>query len=97
MGWRPSKDKSKTGRPVLKNRGVPVDHYDAIVPLRQRSLLAQNHGAEFRIPIRFLLAGQLYGVESYDPSVVGLAAVILAACALFAASVPAQHAATVQT
>jgi ABC-type antimicrobial peptide transport system permease subunit len=39
-----------------------------------------------------LLAGQLYGVKSYDPLIVGLAAVILAACALFAASVPAQYA-----
>jgi putative ABC transport system permease protein len=39
-----------------------------------------------------LLAGQLYGVRSYGPMIFGLAALILAACALFAASVPARRA-----
>jgi putative ABC transport system permease protein len=39
-----------------------------------------------------LLAGQLYGVKSYDPMIFGLAALILGACALFAASVPARRA-----
>jgi len=39
-----------------------------------------------------LLARQLYGVKSYDPVILGLAAVILAACALLAALVPAQRA-----
>jgi predicted permease len=39
-----------------------------------------------------LLARQLYGVKSYDPVILGLAAVILAACALLAALVPARRA-----
>jgi len=39
-----------------------------------------------------VLAGQLYGVKSYDPMILGLAAMILAACALLAASVPARRA-----
>jgi len=39
-----------------------------------------------------LLAGQLYGVKSYDPMILGLAAVVLAACAALAASVPARRA-----
>ena len=39
-----------------------------------------------------VLASQLYGVKSYDPSILTLAAVILTACALLAASVPARHA-----
>ena len=40
----------------------------------------------------YLLASQLYGVKNYDPIVLGLAAIILAACAMFAAFVPAQRA-----
>ena len=39
-----------------------------------------------------LLAGQLYGVKSYDPMILGLAASILAGCAVLAASVPARRA-----
>jgi ABC-type antimicrobial peptide transport system permease subunit len=39
-----------------------------------------------------VLAGQLYGVKSHDPMILGLAAVILAACALLAVSVPARRA-----
>ena len=39
-----------------------------------------------------VLAGQLYGVKSYDPMILGLAAVILAACAVLAVSVPARRA-----
>ncbi|HKV62668.1 MAG TPA: ABC transporter permease [Candidatus Acidoferrum sp.] len=39
-----------------------------------------------------VLAGQLYGVKSYDPMILGLASAILAACALLAAWVPARRA-----
>jgi len=39
-----------------------------------------------------VLAGQLYGVKSHDPMILGLAAVILAACAVLAVSVPARRA-----
>ncbi len=39
-----------------------------------------------------MLASQLYGVKSYDPIILGLAAVILVACAILAASVPARRA-----
>src|SRR2546430_17117568 len=40
----------------------------------------------------YLLANQLYGVKNYDPIILGLAAMILAACAMFAAFVPARRA-----
>ena len=39
-----------------------------------------------------LLAHQLYGVKSYDPAILAIAAIVLAACAIFAASVPARWA-----
>ena len=41
-----------------------------------------------------MLAGQLYGVKSYDPIILGLAAIVLVAFALIAASVPARRAAS---
>jgi len=68
-----------------------------VLGLVLRSALAQlGLGLAIGIPVALaggrVLAGQLYGVKSYDPSILALAAVILAACALFAASVPAQHA-----
>jgi predicted permease len=39
-----------------------------------------------------VLARQLYAVKSYDPIILGLAAVILAVCAILAASLPARRA-----
>ena len=68
-----------------------------VLGLVLRSALAQlGLGLAIGIPVALaggrVLAGQLYGVKSYDPSILALAVVILAACALVAASVPAQHA-----
>jgi ABC-type antimicrobial peptide transport system permease subunit len=39
-----------------------------------------------------LLASQLYGVKSYDPVILGVAAAVFAACALVAGFVPARRA-----
>jgi len=39
-----------------------------------------------------LLAHQLYGVKSYDPVILGAAALVLVACAILAASIPARRA-----
>ncbi|MGH9765493.1 MAG: ADOP family duplicated permease, partial [Blastocatellia bacterium] len=43
-----------------------------------------------------LLASQLYGVKAYDPIVVGIAAAILALCAVVAGIIPARRAATIE-
>jgi len=42
-----------------------------------------------------LLASQLYGVETSDPAILGVAAVILAACAALAGTIPAARASAV--
>ena len=42
-----------------------------------------------------LLSAQLYGVESHDPLILGLAAITLAACAFVAGLVPARRATNV--
>jgi ABC-type antimicrobial peptide transport system permease subunit len=43
----------------------------------------------------YLLASQLYRVKSYDPLILGVAAVILAGSAILAASIPARRASRV--
>jgi ABC-type antimicrobial peptide transport system permease subunit len=43
----------------------------------------------------YLLASQLYRVKSYDPFILGVAAVILAGSAILAASIPARRASRV--
>jgi macrolide transport system ATP-binding/permease protein len=68
-----------------------------VLGLVLRSALIQlGLGLAIGIPVALaggrVLAGQLYSVKSYDPSILVLAAVILTACALFAALVPAQRA-----
>jgi len=42
------------------------------------------------------VASQLYGVKSYDPVILALAAVILTACAMVAGFVPAHRAASIE-
>jgi predicted permease len=53
-------------------------------------------GLAFGIPLALagarLMSSQLYGVKSYDPMIISVAAVILAACALLAGVVPARRA-----
>ena len=70
-----------------------------VLGLVLRSALAQlGLGLAIGIPVALaggrVLAGQLYGVKSYDPIILGLAAMVLVAFALFAASVPARRAAS---
>ena len=62
-----------------------------------RAALAQvGFGLAIGIPAALagsrMLASQLYAVKSYDPVILSIAAVVLAACAILAASVPARRA-----
>src|SRR5205809_214068 len=68
-----------------------------VLGLVLRAALAQlGVGLAIGIPAAIagghVLAHQLYGVKSYDPMILGAAALILAACAIVAASVPARRA-----
>jgi len=69
----------------------------SVICLVLRTALGQvGLGLAIGIPVALaagqVMASQLYGVKSYDAAIVGLAAVILTACALLAASVPAWRA-----
>jgi len=68
-----------------------------VLGLMLRGALAQlGLGLAVGIPAALagghLLANQLFGVKSYDPSILAIAAIVLTACAIFAASVPARRA-----
>src|SRR6266478_2232082 len=72
----------------------------SVLGLVLRGALAQlGLGLAIGIPVALaggrVLAGQLYGVKSYDPMTLGLAAMVLVASALLAASVPARRATSV--
>jgi predicted permease len=63
------------------------------------ALLQLGIGLAIGIPLALasgrLMASLLYSVKSYDPLILTLAALVLAACALFAGFVPAQRAASI--
>jgi ABC-type lipoprotein release transport system permease subunit len=68
-----------------------------VLSLVLRAALAQvGLGLAMGIPAALagsrVLASQLYGVKSYNPIIFSVAAVVLAACAILAASVPARRA-----
>jgi len=71
----------------------------SVLGLVLRGALAQVAlGLAIGIPVALaggrLLATELYGVKSYDPLILGLAAVVLAACGLAAGLLPARRAAS---
>ncbi|HXJ91907.1 MAG TPA: ABC transporter permease [Terriglobia bacterium] len=63
------------------------------------ALLQLGLGLAIGIPLALasgrLMASQLYNVKTYDPLILTLAVLVLAACALFAGFVPAQRAASI--
>jgi len=64
------------------------------------ALLQISLGLAVGIPVTLaagrLLGSQLYGVKSYDPVILGLAAIALTACALLAGFIPARSAASIE-
>lgn len=61
----------------------------------QRVLLGLVIGLPLAIGAGRLIASQLYGVSSWDPFALGIAAAALAICAFFAAIIPANRAASI--
>jgi ABC-type antimicrobial peptide transport system permease subunit len=64
------------------------------------ALVQLGLGLAIGIPVALaggrLFSSQLYGVKTYDPAVLGLAAVVLTVCALLAGFVPARTAASIE-
>jgi ABC-type antimicrobial peptide transport system permease subunit len=64
------------------------------------AMLQLGLGLAVGIPVALaggrLLSSQLYGVKTYDPVILTLAAAVLSACALAAGFVPAQRAASIE-
>lgn len=68
-----------------------------VLALVLRAALAQvGFGLAIGVPIALagsrVLASQLWGVKSYDPMILAIAALVLVGCAIFAASLPARRA-----
>ncbi len=68
-----------------------------VLALVLRAALAQvGFGLTIGVPVALagsrVLASQLWGVKTYDPIILATAAIVLDACAIFAASVPARRA-----
>ena len=72
----------------------------SVLALVLRDALVQaGLGLAIGVPVALtggrLLAAELYGVKSYDPMILGLATVVLGACALVAGLLPARRAASI--
>ena len=68
-----------------------------VLALVLRAALAQvGFGLAIGVPVALagsrVLASALWGVKSYDPMILAIAALVLAVCAIFAASLPARRA-----
>jgi ABC-type antimicrobial peptide transport system permease subunit len=68
-----------------------------VLELVLRAAIAQvGFGLAIGVPVALagnrVLASQLWGVKSYDPMILAVAALVLAVCAIFAASIPARRA-----
>ncbi len=63
------------------------------------ALIQLGIGLAIGVPVALaggrLMASQLYGVKSHNPLILGIASVVLAACAVLAALVPARRAASI--
>jgi len=64
------------------------------------SLIQVGIGLAIGIPAALaasrLIANQLYGVKTYDPLILGIAVLVLTACALLAGLIPARRAASIE-
>ena len=77
-----------------------ADHMRVLRLVLRGAMLQLGLGLAVGIPVALaggrLLSSQLYGVKTYDPVILTLAAAVLSACALVAGFVPAQRAASIE-
>jgi ABC-type antimicrobial peptide transport system permease subunit len=73
-----------------------ADRSDVLGLVLRSALVQLALGLAIGIPAALagglLLAHQLHGVKSYDPTILAAAAIVLSGCAILAASVPARRA-----
>ena len=77
-----------------------ADHMRVLRLVLRGAMLQLGLGLAVGIPVALaggrLLSSQLYGVKTYDPVILTLAAAVLSACALVAGFIPAQRAASIE-
>jgi predicted permease len=77
-----------------------ADRKDVVKMVLRGVLLQLGIGLTIGIPVALassrLIASQLYGVKTDDPAILGLAVLVLAACALGAGLIPARRAASIE-
>jgi len=77
-----------------------ADRKDVVRMVLRGTLLQLGIGLAVGIPIALatgrLIANQLYGVKTYDPAILGIAILLLTACALLAGFIPARRAASIE-
>jgi ABC-type antimicrobial peptide transport system permease subunit len=78
---------------------VGADRSDVLVMVLRGAFRQVALGLAIGLPLALLagrmISSQLFEVKAYDPLALGLAAVLLAACAVIASLVPARHAASI--
>jgi predicted permease len=89
----------RTGE-IGSRMALGADRNNVLRLVLRETLLQLGLGLAVGIPVALaggrLLGRQLYGIKSYDPVILGLAAVVLTACALLAGFVPARNAASIE-
>jgi len=77
-----------------------ADRQNVLRMVLRGSLIQVGIGLAIGIPAALaasrLIANQLYGVKTYDPLILGIAVLVLTACALLAGLIPARRAASIE-
>ena len=81
---------------VLIRMALGASRRNVLALVLRAALVQVGFGLAIGVPVALVgsrvLASQLWGVKSYDPMILAIAAFALAVCAIFAASLPARRA-----